>query len=237
MIIWLIIFILITVYWKWIIFVLVVPLIIFKNSHKNQIIENSNNNYENKNSNLINIHYFRNFFVGFIRYIDIQVGLIPSHHIRDFIYKYIFKVKIGKKSVIYYGAEIRNHSKLIIGNGSIIGDKAILDARNGIEIGDNVNFSTRVQIWTEQHDHKDSNFACTSDQSYKVVVHNRAWIGPDVIILHSVEIGEGSVIAAGAVLTKNVPPFEIWAGIPAKKIGERNKNLSYNLSGEYLSFY
>lgn len=44
-------------------------------------------------------------------------------------------------------------------------------------------------------------------------------------------IGQGAVIAAGAVVTKNVPPFSIMAGIPAKIIGVRNKNLLYNFKG------
>lgn len=43
-------------------------------------------------------------------------------------------------------------NNIIIGRGSIIGDQAVLDARNGIELGENVNFSTGVWIWTEQHD-------------------------------------------------------------------------------------
>lgn len=60
---------------------------------------------------------------------------------------------------------------------------------------------------------------------------------PNTLILHSVEIGEGAVIAAGAVVTKSVEPYSIVAGIPAKKIGERNKTLKYEMTGEYVPFY
>ena len=67
-------------------------------------------------------------------------------------------------------------------------------------------------------------------------IGNRAWIGPNTVILHSVHIGEGAVVAAGAVVTKDVEAFSIVAGIPAKKIGERNKNLKYKMDGSYLSF-
>lgn len=162
-----------------------------------------------------------------------EVGNVPSHHIRNFIYKNIFRVRMQQNSIIYYGAEIRNHPKLIIGRGSIIGDNAILDARNGIEIGENVNFSSNVSIWTEQHDHRDPLFRCRSDKSFMVRIGNRAWIGPNVIILHSVTIGEGAVVAAGAVVTKDVPPFSLVGGIPAKKIGERNKDLRYQFDGSY----
>lgn len=123
------------------------------------------------------------YFFGYRRYIDFQVGLIPSHTIRNFIYRKIFGVKLGKMATIYWGAEIRDHHKLKIGRGTIIGDQVILDARNGIEIGDNVNFSSNVHIWTEQHDHRDPDFACNSSAAFKVTIGNRAWIGPGTTIL------------------------------------------------------
>lgn len=140
-------------------------------------------------------------------------------------------------SIIYWGAEIRSSYNLKIGKGSIIGDKAILDARNTIIIGENVNFSTNVSIYTEQHDHRDPYFKSTSDSSFRVKIGDRAWIGPNVIILPGVNIGEGAVIAAGSVVTKNVPDFAIVGGIPSKIIGERNRNLLYEFDGKYSPFY
>jgi acetyltransferase-like isoleucine patch superfamily enzyme len=126
---------------------------------------------------------------------------------------------------------------LHIGEGSIIGDRSILDARSGIYIGKNVNFSSNVKIWSFQHDHSDPYFNCTEEKVGAVYIEDRVWIGPDVTILHSVTIGEGAVVAAGAVVTKDVPAFAIVAGIPAKVIGERNKNLLYEFSGNYLKLY
>lgn len=143
---------------------------------------------------------------------------------------------LQKETVIYYGLEFRDGKKLKIGS-SIIGDKALLDSRNGIEIKDNVNISSNVSIYTEQHDHRDPEFKCNSDESFKVVIDDRAWIGPNVIILPGVHIGEGAVVAVGAVVTKSVPPYTIVAGIPAKKIGDRNKNLTYVFDGKHSWFY
>ena len=143
---------------------------------------------------------------------------------------------LKKNTVIYYGLEFRDGNKLKIGS-SIIGDKALLDSRNGIEIKDNVNISSNVSIYTEQHDHRDSEFKCNSDDSFKVVIDDRAWIGPNVIILPGVYIGEGAVVAAGAVVTKSVSAYEIVAGIPAKKIGDRNRNLTYTFDGQHSWFY
>lgn len=176
---------------------------------------------------------------GYCRYIDIEVGKIPSHHIRNFIYKYVFHVKIDKSAVVYYGAEIRCHRKLSIGKGSIIGDKAILDARNGLSIGKNVTLSSNVSIYTEQHDHRDPDFLCISTTRVKpcaVTIDDYVWLGPNVIVLPGVHIGEGAVVGAGAVVTKDIPPYTVNVGIPAKAVGERPKNLRYDRSGNHLPF-
>lgn len=176
------------------------------------------------------------FLNGFMRYMDIQTGRVSSHRFRRFVYTKIFRADIAKTAVIHFGAEIRKHANLHIGSGSIIGDRAVLDARNGIVIGRNVNLSSGVQIWTEQHSHADPYFRCVSDEGFGVTIADRAWIGPRVIILHGVTVGEGAVVAAGAVVTKDVPPFAIVAGIPAKQIGERNHDLKYEFTGAHAPF-
>jgi acetyltransferase-like isoleucine patch superfamily enzyme len=183
----------------------------------------------------LKVKIFR-LFEGYLRYADQKTGKIPSHTIRNSIYRNIFLINLSKKSTIYYGSEIRSSQNLHIGKNSIIGDKAILDARKGIYIGENVNLSSGVQIWTEQHDHGDPYFRCLTDSSYRVKIEDRAWIGPGVIILHSVTIGEGAVVAAGAVVTKDVPPYTLVGGIPAKKIGNRNNKLKYVLDADPFPF-
>lgn len=170
-------------------------------------------------------------FSSLIRLNLFIVSYIPSHTIRNFIYRHIFKVKMGKNVAIYYGAEIRAPWNLEIGDGCIIGDKAKLDARNGIKIGKNVNFSTGVWIWTEQHGVNDENFSC---EGAPVIIEDRCWCGPRTIILPGKTMKEGSVLAAGGVLTKNTEPFSINGGVPAKKIGERNRNINYELNGERM---
>lgn len=176
---------------------------------------------------------------GYCRYMDIEVGKIPSHHIRNFIYRTVFHARIDKRAVVYYGAEIRCHRKLSIGRGSIIGDKAILDARNGLTIGKNVTLSSNVSIYTEQHDHRDPDFLCISTTGIKtcdVTLEDYVWIGPNVIVLPGVHIGEGAVVGAGAVVTKDIPPYTVNVGIPAKTVGERPKNLRYDRNGNHLPF-
>ena len=77
------------------------------------------------------------------------------------------------------------------------------------------------------HDPQSSDFA---DRGGDVVIGNRVWIGYRAIILPGITIGEGAVVGAGAVVTKDVEPFAIMAGNPARKIGERSKELSYRLN-------
>ena len=164
------------------------------------------------------------------------VGYIPAHYFRMFLYKHVFMMDIAKDVVIYYGLEARSPWNISIGKGSIVGDHAILDARHGITIGENVNLSTCVWIWTLQHDVNDPNFG-TAGNGKAVVIGNRAWISSRSTILPGCFISEGCVIAAGAVVTKSCSPeFGIYGGIPAKRIGERNNNIHYCFDGRHRHF-
>ncbi len=162
-------------------------------------------------------------------------GVIPSHTIRNGLYRYIYKVDLGKNSVLYYGAEIRAPWNLHIGEGTIIGDKAILDARSGIYIGNNVNFSTGVWIWTLQHNVNSPSFG-VDGEGKAVVIHDRVWVSCRTVILPGVEIGEGATVAAGAVVTKSLGEFKIYGGVPAKEIGSRNSELTYSFDGGHMHF-
>jgi len=151
------------------------------------------------------------------------------------LYRKVFKMNLGDKVVIHYGTEIRAPWNISIGEGTIIGDKAILDGRSGIVIGKNVNFSTGAWLWTLQHDVNDPTFS-TEGQGLPIVIEDRAWISCRTVILPGVIIGEGSVVAAGGVVTKNTEPYSINGGVPCKKIGERNRNLEYAFDGSHAHF-
>ena len=164
------------------------------------------------------------------------VGFLPCHWVRNLFYRYIFWMTIGEKVVIYYGLEARAPWSIKIGNGSIIGDKVILDARHGIEIGENVNVSTGVWIWTLQHDIHSPTFT-SEGTGAKITIGNRAWVSSRSTLLPGSDVAEGVVVAAGALLTKKIEePYTLWGGIPAKKIGERNHNLTYDFDGAHRWF-
>ncbi|WP_049945211.1 acyltransferase [Butyrivibrio sp. AC2005] len=164
------------------------------------------------------------------------VGYVPSHHFRLFLYRYVFRMSIGKGTVIYYGLEARNPWNITIGNHCSIGDKVILDARKKIVIKDNVNISTGVWVWTVQHDVNSESFG-TIGQEKPVYIGEYAWISSRTSILPGANISKGDVIAAGAVLTKPCDlQFCIYGGVPARKIGTRNNNLDYELPRKYRHF-
>ncbi len=136
-------------------------------------------------------------------------------------------MKIGKTTVIYGGAEIRDPRNIAIGEHSIVGHRAILDGRSGLVIGNNVNLSTGIWIWTMEHDPQSPDFATKGGP---VTIEDYVWVSCRVVILPNVRIGRGAVVAAGAVVTKDIPPYVIVGGVPAKAIGRRNQDLRYQLS-------
>lgn len=158
------------------------------------------------------------------------IGYFPFHTLRIFFLR-MLKAKIGSRTGVYRGFEVRSPWKLRIGSGSIIGHGALLDARCGLTIGDSVNLSNEVMIWTLHHDYNDSGFGQTGAP---VVIGNYAWICSRAIILPGVTIGEGAVVAAGAVVTRDVAPYTVVGGVPAKAIAKRNENLNYDLGDAIL---
>lgn len=227
---------------RYILFICSTPfLYVYSYLHRRRNRRNVVGNISEKNSlNDFSIIFKRrilNFADGFYRYCVYVVSTIPSHHIRNFYYRNIFLVNMKKNAVVYYGAEIRAPYMLTIGEGTVIGDKSIIDARRGgVILGRNVNIGTDVSFWTGQHDYNDPWFRSLPNKRGPIVVEDRVWIGPRVTILHSVTIGEGAVIAAGAVVTKDVPPFTVVGGIPAKILTERNRDLKYEFNGLHLDF-
>lgn len=96
--------------------------------------------------------------------------------------------------------------------------------RGGGQLNNNISISHYVKIVTGSHNIQSNSF----DGKFKpICIDDYAWIGIGATILQGVKIGKGAVVCAGAIVTKDVLPYEIVAGVPAKKIGERNKNLNY----------
>lgn len=154
------------------------------------------------------------------------VGYIPVHHIRRFFYR-LGGMKIGKGSTIHVGAVFYDSRNIYIGTDTIIGENTILDGRSRLHIGNHVDIASEVMIYNSQHDIQSENFHATMES---VVIEDYVFIGPRAIILPGITLGKGSIIGAGAVVTKDVKEFAIVGGVPAQVIGERkNKDLHYKL--------
>jgi acetyltransferase-like isoleucine patch superfamily enzyme len=145
------------------------------------------------------------------------VARLPSLRLRMALYR-VF-LPIGAHSTIMLGLRLRNLANISIGRVTNINPDCLLDGRSGrIRIGDNVDVAPQVNIWTLEHDPLDLEFASRPGD---VTIEDYVWIGNRAIILPGVVLGEGAVVAAGAVVTRSVEPYTIVGGIPARPIGRR----------------
>ena len=172
------------------------------------------------------INRIKNIFLEFEVFLLHLVGCVPCHHFRRFFYR-LAGIKIGKGSTIHTKARFYDPRNIVIGEDTIIGEGVVLDGRDQLIIGSHVDIATDVMIYNSQHDVNQENFAATNAP---VKIEDYVFIGPRVIILAGVTVGRGAIVGAGAVVTKDVPPYAIVGGVPAKIIGERrNKDLHYRL--------
>jgi acetyltransferase-like isoleucine patch superfamily enzyme len=154
------------------------------------------------------------------------IGHVPSHGFRNFFYK-ISGIKMGKGSTFHMGARFYLPKNIEIGEGTIVGDHAFLDGRASIKIGKQVDIASQVMIYNSEHDLSDPTFKAIEEP---VSIGDYVFIGPRAIIMPGVRIGNGSVVAGGAVVTKDVEENMIVGGVPAKIIGERPlKHQNYKL--------
>lgn len=155
------------------------------------------------------------------------LGRIPSKRVRTAGAAHLLGMNIDPTAQLYRWQEIRSGRNISIGAGTIIGSDAILDGRNGITIGHSVNLSSQVALWTMQHDPDSPTFAT---EGGPIVICDRAWVSFRSTVLPGVTIGEGAVVAAGAIATKDVEPYTIVGGVPAKPIGTRDTKINYQWS-------
>lgn len=170
--------------------------------------------------------WWLNEFWGDLRlWVLTTTGYIPSHRVRNFIYR-CAGVQLARTSSIHWRARFFSPQDLTIGECTTIGNDAFFDARDKINIGASVNIAAEVRIYTREHDIDDPFF---SEAGGPVTIEDYAYIGTRVTILPGIKIGTGAVVASGAVVTKDVAPYMLVGGVPAKPIRERSRDLRYKL--------
>lgn len=133
--------------------------------------------------------------------------------------------KIGRGTFIMKRTYFMAAWRVRVGEYSHINRGCTIDARGGLTIGNSVSVSHGVKIFSTSHDLHSPQFTIIYEP---VSIGDYVFIGPGAIILKGVTIGEGAAVAAGAVVTKDVAPYTIVGGVPARPIGRRSEGLDYH---------
>lgn len=168
---------------------------------------------------------YRDYVLNYI------VTLMPCMALRKLFLR-ICGAKIGKHTIICMESYYQSPENLLIGNNNHINRNCLIDARGGITIKNNVSISHNVTLCSAGHDCQTSDFKYVSAP---IVIEDYVWIGINATILKGVTIGRGAVIAAGSIVTKNCEPLGIYAGVPARKIGERKNIMQYDCT-DYIYY-
>jgi len=115
-------------------------------------------------------------------------------------------------------------SRLCVGAETVVNPEVRLDARSGLTIGRNVSISREVFILTLGHDYNRADFSL---KGLPVVIEDDVWIGVRAVVMPGVTLGRGSVIGANSTVTRDTEPWGVYAGNPARKIGDRRQQ-AYN---------
>jgi acetyltransferase-like isoleucine patch superfamily enzyme len=153
------------------------------------------------------------------------------YFIRHIFIRRILSIRMGSESSIAMGVFITGN-RITIGSNTVINRGVYLDGRAALFIGNNVNISHQTLIQTLTHDSQSPYFIAVEKP---VVINDHVWIGAQALICPGVTIGEGAIVGAGAVVTKNVDPYTIVAGNPARKIKMRTNQIEYR--SRYFPFF
>lgn len=137
------------------------------------------------------------------------------------------KIRIGNNCRIGTWVSLRPYGgEIIIGDNCSLNSFSQISGNGGVVIGNNVLIATQTVILSANHNFEktDSPIREQGETRKITIIEDDCWIGAGVKILSGVKIERGSVIGAGSVVTKNIPPFSVCVGVPAKVIKTRGKN-------------
>ena len=154
------------------------------------------------------------------------ICLVPLQWLRKWIYQYLLGCAIGKDSGIHIGVRMLVPHRITIGNNCIIGEFSFLDGRMFLQMGNNVNLSSGVTIWTLQHDPYSPYFAVKGGM---VTIEDNVWLSFRSTVLPDITIRQNAVIGAHALLTHDAEADGIYMGVPAREMKKRGVPIHYSL--------
>ena len=158
-----------------------------------------------------------------VEFLNVSYLLIPNP-LRNW-YLRLFGIRIGGgKSCIHRGCKFFHVGKMSVGQNTVINFGCYLDNRRGITIGNNVGIAHNTKIYTLGHDLNDSQF---KTKGAPVSIEDNVFIFSNALIMPGITIGEGAIVLAGSVVTKDVEPWTIVGGNPARKIRDRGHDVDY----------
>ena len=130
---------------------------------------------------------------------------------------------IGEDFRVNQGVIIKGRGNLRIGRHVHFNDHVWINARGGVTFGDNVQVGCYVIIHSANHRYRDRDLLITQQghDEKPVTIGSDVWIGGGAIILPGVSFGDGVVVGAGSVVTKDVEPYNVVVGVPAKTMTKR----------------
>lgn len=112
--------------------------------------------------------------------------------------------------------------RIVVGDRTVIGLNCVLCGYGGLTIGNDCMISPHAQIYAQNHGTaRGASMAHQPSTGKGVTIGDDVWVGAGAVVLDGVTVHRGAVIGAGAIVTHDVPEYEMWAGNPARKIGER----------------
>lgn len=156
---------------------------------------------------------------------NLVVTHLPGHGLRQ-AWLRLLGARLGRGTIIFRGTTVLGAERLRLGDRVHVGFRAVLDARGGITVADDVNLSSDVQILTADHNVYSSTF---ERRVAPVAIEHHAWLATRAMVLPGVTVRHGGVVAAGAVAVRDVPARTVVGGVPARPISERRADLSYRL--------
>ena len=166
------------------------------------------------------VHIVELYIGGFLKLFPGVGGLI----FRGMFYRMIFS-SAGKKLIIYPNVHLIFCHKISVGKRVAINVGTYIDGRGGITMGDNILIGPNCVISSTGHgtESTDIPMAEQAVQYGHIKIGNDVWLGANVFVKMGVTIHDGCVLAAGSVVTTDVPPYSVYGGVPAKLISQRKK--------------